>query len=473
MTLTSIKATPLALTILGAGLTVYAGFLATQPGLLAFIAAPTLIAFVALFITVARRPLWLFPFVGALSLLVYAVGIAGAQVIAADGVVALILLVWGVSRSRQPISSVGWTVLIPLIALIAICVVTLPVSPNEKFGVVKIVQRIEFLLFLAATIALLRDHTWMRRSVDAYIFASTLVAIATLQFAAVHGVSRGGDQVLFYGKNGIGSFLCMSLPLVAARLLFKASPHRIRWALVALVMIGGLLVSGSRGAWIGSVIGIGVLTAFKNRAALMRYIIVSAVLLAVLNALLPNDLTRSSQYNPSNLLSTHANVDAGGTALSRVVLWRDGLNLIASHPLLGVGVGGYVTYDTYQGDPFNFNTTDPHNAIIYFWAELGTVGLVAFLWTIAAIFRAANLARRTSLGSPDYWLAAGCLSAIISYLVFTLTEPIWIRGDGLAFFLLVGVVTNLASDSVRRSRDTVFATTASGLSLSAGAEVFS
>ena len=400
----------------------------------------------------------LFPGVAALSVFTYAVSVAGAQVIAADLVVGVLLLVWGLSRMRGRITAPGRQVIIPLAALVLVCIVTLPVSPNVRFGVTKTIQRAEFLLFVFVVIALLRDRRLIRRTVDAYIYACIVLAVVTLFFAATKGIQRGGaTDILFYNKNGIASFLCMALPLVVARILFKSSPHVIRWGFVALVIAGALLVTGSRGGWIGAVIALGVLTGLKNRTALLRYILVAGVLVAVLNSLLPDDLTRSSQFNTSHLVGSKATLATGGTVLSREILWGDAFGLIAAHPLLGVGVGGYLTFHTYQGDSYDFNTDDPHNAILYFWAELGTVGLIVFIWLIVAIFRTAAAARRATRGNPEYWIATGCLSALASYLIFTLTEPIWIRGDGLAFFLLVGICANLACGAVSRSRDDVTA----------------
>lgn len=441
MALPSVRSSTIIAVIVGIVITTLFGYLTTQPGAYGYIAAPLVIAACVLFIITGTKPLWLFPIVAALSVFILALPFAGAQVIAADVVVGCIILTWSMSRPRQPISMTGWQIVVPFIVFIMACIITIPISPNTTFGIVKIIQRVEFLLLMAATIALLHDRTMLRRTIDAYLLGCLALALLTLGSAALHGIQYGGVNVLFYNKNAIASFLCMGLPLVGARIIFKVSPQQGRWIALAIILSGALLVTGSRGGWMGTIVAIGVLTGLKNRGALIRYILVATVLVIAMNALLPDDLTRISQFNTANLTSQ----STGGTVLSRLILWSDAVKLIAAHPILGVGVGGYLTIHNYHGDTHDFSATDPHNAILYMWAELGTVGLLAFVFLLAAIFRMANKGRRATRGTPDYWLAVGCFAALSSYLVYTLTEPIWVRGDGLVFFLLVGITTNLAT----------------------------
>jgi O-antigen ligase len=441
MALPSVRSTTIIAVIVGVALTTLFGYLTTQPGAYGYVAAPLVIGACVLFIITGTKPLWLFPIVAALAVFILAIPFAGAQVIAADFVVGCIILTWSMSRPRQPISTTGWQIVVPFIVFIMACIITIPISSNTSFGIVKVVQRVEFLLLMAGTIALLRDRAMLRRTIDAYLLGCLALALLTLGFAALHGVQRGGVNVLFYNKNAIASFLCMGLPLVIARILFKVSPQQGRWIALALTLSGALLITGSRGGWMGTIVAIGVLTGLRNRRALIRYIIVAGILVIVMNAVLPDDLTRISQFNTANLSSP----SAGGTVLSRLILWSDAVKLIAAHPILGVGVGGYLTIHNYHGDTQDFSTNDPHNAFLYMWGELGTVGLLAFIFLLVAIFRMANKGRRATRNTPDYWLAVGCFAALSSYLVYTLTEPIWVRGDGLVFFLLVGITTNLAT----------------------------
>ncbi|MDB5077696.1 MAG: polymerase, partial [Chloroflexi bacterium] len=260
-----------------------------------------------------------------------------------------------------------------------------------------------------------------------------------LYFGFLHGAVSGPVQVLFLNKNGAGSFLAISVPMIIARVLSTSPKHRRIWLALAGVGILALLLTGSRGAWLGVVVALGVLMARRGGKFIAIYIGTLVLLVLAIATIVPPSLTRAGDFAPS------VQNGAANTILIRGVIWRDALNLIASHPVLGMGVGGYISYDTYNGDPINFNTNDPHNAILYMWAELGPLGLLVFLWMVYSILWLGVQADHNTKDDPDHWIAEGSFSAITSYLVFALSEPIWVRGDGLIFFLLVGICASLQS----------------------------
>ncbi len=83
---------------------------------------------------------------------------------------------------------------------------------------------------------------------------------------------------------------------------------------------------------------------------------------------------------------------AAGTPLGvRVVYWRNTLRIIADHPLLGIGTGGFQSaYAEYvRGVPgWQGNETgDPHNQYLKIQAEQGILGLTAFVFFIYWTFR--------------------------------------------------------------------------------------
>jgi len=84
-----------------------------------------------------------------------------------------------------------------------------------------------------------------------------------------------------------------------------------------------------------------------------------------------------------------ANVDQSerGTRFgTRIVFWRNTARMIADHPVIGVGTGGFQTaYAAYvRGTPGwqGHETGDPHNQFLKFQAEQGLLGSLAFLFFI-------------------------------------------------------------------------------------------
>jgi O-antigen ligase len=120
---------------------------------------------------------------------------------------------------------------------------------------------------------------------------------------------------------------------------------------------------------------------------------------------------------------------------SRIIAWKNAIELIKEHPLLGVGTGGYepafVDHVKDQKGQENFFHHDPHNQFLKIFAELGIVGLLIFL-----IFLGAALFQRTT---PVYFdlglgvLLAWCGSSLFSSHFSTFTE-------GRFIYLWLGVL---------------------------------
>lgn len=435
----------LTLVACGALATCYFGYLCANPiyPYANYLAVIAVVAFFLLYLT-AQFPLWLFPLIAALSTIIYSVTFAGANVTPADLVVPALMGAALMKRSRQPWPPGARLLMLAYSVFLGVCFLSLPFGGNTSFGVQKIIQRSEYLIVFVCTISLLSDLEMLRKAIHAYILTTVFLSLVLIGFALQHGIHYGGVNVLFYNKNNSASFLTIGLALVTARLVFGEAHKRGSWLVSAGLLSIALILTGSRGAWIGALIAFGIAMVWKNRAWLTYYVIGSVLLVVAANAILPQDLVRSNELRPSNLIGAGANLQSGKTVLSRIVIWQGALKIIAAHPLLGVGAGAYLDSQVFNGD-HNFSTNDPHNAVLYMWAELGTIGLAAFLWLLYATYRIFRGAISAARGTPNFWLAAGCATAITSYLIFTLSEPIWTRGDGLIFFLLVGIGARLAT----------------------------
>ena len=117
---------------------------------------------------------------------------------------------------------------------------------------------------------------------------------------------------------------------------------------------------------------------------------------------------------------------------ARIDLYRTSLEIIAAHPLLGVGTGGftsaYAAATTTHG-PTVWN--NPHNQYLLTTVQLGVVGLCALVALFAAVWRsAAKLAKAPRLAAQGLLLtiALGCL---LNSLLIDHTEGLffsWLAG---------------------------------------------
>jgi putative inorganic carbon (hco3(-)) transporter len=259
-------------------------------------------------------------------------------------------------------------------------------------------------------------------------------------------VTDGGVRRVLsvYGHpNNLGLYLGRVWPIAAALALAgqgrKTNDQRWRslvFGLWSLVCLGGIVVSFSRGAWLGALAALAVLALpflrarFGSRAApaLVAFGVVLAAL-AGLGLTVRGDL-------------------AGGSTPVRLLLWREAIGYIRLHPL-GIGLDQFVSYhDPSSGrsliDPSLIGTSEqyaahPHNLLLDIWLRLGPLGLAAFGWLLARFFSAG----RARLGHP---VALGALAAMTAALVHGLVDTFYFVPDlALAFWLLIGSVETLES----------------------------
>lgn len=135
------------------------------------------------------------------------------------------------------------------------------------------------------------------------------------------------------------------------------------WPLLGLfAMAATVLLTYSRGAWLGIIVGITVLILRQTGVSLRKWGTVAIIALLILSPLL---FTRfKSTFH-----------DASSS--ERMELYRVGANKILHQPLLGNGLYGFqetLKDSDYKGEILNY----PHNIFLNFWLETGLLGVLSF-----------------------------------------------------------------------------------------------
>jgi O-antigen ligase len=204
-------------------------------------------------------------------------------------------------------------------------------------------------------------------------------------------------------------FSILAVGLLAARRAFRglAWPDPSVSTALALVMaplgVLALLVSRTRSAWIGVVVGLAVLAALRRPRLLL---------------FLPGVLALVLILSPRSVLDRITVSDA--SSRDRYYMWQAGLDMIMDKPIFGQGTGMILSvYPQYrwQGAP-NPNAPHLHNNFIQIAAERGLPCLVFLLWILYLVGREAYRVRGVSrYGS----LVLGALAATLSSGMFEYT----------------------------------------------------
>lgn len=189
---------------------------------------------------------------------------------------------------------------------------------------------------------------------------------------------------------------------------------------LAGLILAGLYVSYSRGAWLGAAAAAAVMAMFWPRR-LGLGVGLAAAGLALGAALL------ALGWVPEGIVARLANVtdflnvtdvrglninDANFALVERLAHWQAAQAMAEAHPWLGVGLGNYVgAYPDYALIDWPFHLGHAHNIYLHTFAETGVVGLAAYgsLWgtviilTVYALRRTDGWRRGVVLGLLGVW----------------------------------------------------------------------
>jgi len=380
----------------------------------------------------------------------------GINVSLGDGVVALIalLLVFRLAAGRMPLPRYVRHAAVFLI-VIAGAVTWNAVAPDSYFYLrdsqVEAVKFFAVLSWLIAVFWLLYDQFPQRflQFAALSVALATVLAITTIMENVVLGVKRPSGT--FDNPNLYGNYVTLQLflALAADRLLGAPGlgpPSRLARVLVTLrpllrvvvapTLLVGLLATGSRGALLG--FGAGALAAIPSGT--LRRLNLRRIGMVVVAALVVSAAFGWYFDQHPFLLKRIAKTTEGDPNVSeRLGLWRAAAHAWISHPLLGIGYGQFPNYSRAV---HGLRATVTHNTFLSAAAELGTVGLAAFLWLLGAALRDAW---RTRLAGDS-----GIAKAMCGFLVASCVQGLFDNADQFrALWIGVAVVAALVSYGAR------------------------
>ena len=272
------------------------------------------------------------------------------------------------------------------------CVVIFIVMVN----VVRTESRLRGLMFLALAAAM-----WLSvQAINEY-----RQGLMTVEGYRASGRGTG----IFGNTNDMALHLVTILPISVA-LLFgsKGTGRRVFYGACSTLMIAAIVLSYSRGAFLGLVV---VFIFFTLKLGGRHRV---EILLGVLGVAVVVVLLAPSGYGGRLLSIFDPSLDPGGSADARRGELFRSIYVALRHPLLGIGMGNYQPEMSYRG-------LVTHNSYTQVAAELGMLALVCYLMFIVSPLRKlGQIARETfstRRSSSFYYLAVGLQASVIAYMV--------------------------------------------------------
>ncbi len=220
-------------------------------------------------------------------------------------------------------------------------------------------------------------------------------------------------------RNAVAHLLLLAAPAALTLSLAATS----RWARAALVLAAALIAAGivvtrCRSAWLaGPVVALTWLAVTRERTAVHRVLPLVAVAMAVAVVGLAHPRLHWVAAHPYLDTLERLTDSSTGSGRGRLTQYRASLELVARHPLLGVGPANWaVGYPTVSppGDPtFRADAWLPTNRLLVSDALALLVECGPLAWAAALAFGALLARRRASAPTLAALAVVGSLDAVL------------------------------------------------------------
>ena len=252
-----------------------------------------------------------------------------------------------------------------------------------------------------------------------------------------------------------GTMLVGGLGLHLPAALFGTGRARIFGILGSGMISLGILATGSRGAWIASVLLVLFCVGFGLIARWIRWkrvFLIAAIGSVVLGA--GAFTIREGLQSRINETRVELNEIMDGQYDSytgkRIRMGKVAIEGIKEHPIIGVGAGNFQHWGN-DHDPDQGIFAHAHNGLLHIWSTLGLVGVLVWSVVLGIMLRSAWRFREVDRAQiSDHIYSVGPFFAICGLMLATITDVVHINTQSAA---MLGILAGLSPSICPGHRD--------------------
>lgn len=237
---------------------------------------------------------------------------------------------------------------------------------------------------------------------------------------------------VFGNPNIFAEYLIMIIPISLSLFWFSKKVHKKAIFLVtSLILILALVLTLSRGGWVGFAFGMFVFVLLIEKRLLL--------------SIIPLGLG-AIYFLPSSILNRILSIFnfADSSNAYRIKMWNITLDIIKDNWLVGVGFGHLPFKATFETYIRTMPTYHAHNTYLETMAEMGILGFIIFIIFIFVLFKYSI--KKLVKGKDNYIriMATGVLSGLAAVLAHGAVENVlYIPRIIITFWILVSLILAL------------------------------
>jgi len=243
----------------------------------------------------------------------------------------------------------------------------------------------------------------------------------------------GAWSGLYFEKNQLGGHMARSA-VFAAILVIMDRTYRKTWCVALLLSIALVVLSTSKSALLGLIVGLSVVAVCAWMKQGLRVGLVTLWLGAIFVAIAAGILVFAPQI-VFDLLGRDA------TLTGRTDIWIVLAEMIQNKPILGYGYGAFWAPDSEPGnwvrDLLQWDAPTAHNGWLEVTIALGAVGLVFltldFMMTVW----------RALMASIHTWAGVFALAFCAQFFLFSLSESASLQQNSIVWLIYVAIAAKL------------------------------
>lgn len=402
---------------------------------------------------------------------------------ASDFLIPILAMTWVVrSVARGEVRVQLTPIFVPFLSLWAVMALSTTNAISLGLSAKEMIKWTEFIV-----VFLLAKNTLVHRR-DVYLLVAVLLGAGFLE--AMHGwiqfmFNIGPESFLIAGRflraygsfgqpNPYGGYLGLILPISLALFVgsFDQRPF-LSWrkalalGMLFLTILAAMVMSLSRGAWLGFISAALVIALAKSRktriVALILVFTIALVALIGMYDLIPGEIrapfaaffTEFSVFDPREAFVTPENY----SIVERMAQWYAAWNMFLDYPLIGLGIGNFKAfYPEYTLPQFWLAGQHAHNYYLNTLAETGILGLTAYLlFVVSSFLYVIGIIRRLAKqGQEASWIdrsvALGVLGVLVALSVHNLFDNLFVHSMVVHVGIVLGLLGPLVGKTKPESR---------------------